>query len=148
MNTRSVDIAHAIQQVREVMNKANAEIVINPRGARVDDEKLADHFLHSAFLHLLVLLEALGLPAARKRVSQDYRASRKNLLRMDVYEGEPFFECTDRLSIHLHTLEAAFGIKDAHAIERDLHDILGESSMKFWPIQEAILRGTGTTSFS
>jgi hypothetical protein len=124
MNTRSVDIAHAIQQVRELMNKANAEIVTNFRGADVDNEPLAGYLFHSAFMHLLVLLEALGLAAAREHASQDYQDARTNFLKMDWFEGEAYFEWTDRLSIHLHALEATFGIKDDQVIERDLHSIL------------------------
>jgi len=124
MSPAAVQIGKSTHHIRELMNKANAEIVLTGRGAEIDNVALAEHYLHSAYMSLLLLLEALGLPASRRRVLADYRDAKKALLKMTHYEGELFFECTDRLSIHLDGLETMFGIAHHRAIERDLDEIL------------------------
>jgi hypothetical protein len=124
MNSGSIDIRHAIQQVRDLVGKADAEIIVHSGGADVDQQDVAEHLLESAYLHLLVLTEALNLSALRKRIAADYKKSRSKLLSLAHHEGEFFFAASNEILRYVHALEAAFGISSARHVERDLHSIL------------------------
>lgn len=129
--SHEVNIQAALESVSEFERSASSaafEAQVAP-GGEWFLEDMASRDAHRAFLELLVIAEAAGLPELRKMIQADYVAARRpkdgglGACLADPND-EPYLVCGGTIRSYCAVLEGAFGLSGGRAFKRDLEQIL------------------------
>lgn len=107
------NLSESLKQIHELLNQADAVYEKYYPGSTESydvPEMQIDHYINSAFQHILVLLDKLNLSKTYKQISEIYKNAKKDIRKTEMGVDEPYLVWTGVIYGYLQAIGNSFNI--------------------------------------